>query len=141
MEWILWLLSLVRNAIRIYKYLVQGTIKMKDIRRIHKLATLFQVSVVLLSCMLSLMGVVVSHPLVHYAEYAVLAGVVSIPLTSLVMGITVFFSHNTLSNYVDEKAGQGMKRFSWRRSLRQIRQLVGRPSVVTSKPCRKKPAY
>ncbi|ODB82794.1 hypothetical protein A3193_18780 [Candidatus Thiodiazotropha endoloripes] len=125
MEWILWLLNLIRNAKRIYKYLIQGTNKMKDIRRIHKLVTLFQMSVVLLSCMLSLIGVVVSHLLLHYAEYAVLAGLVSIPLTSLVMAVAILFFHNSPSDSVNEMTGQGMSRSSWRCQLQQMRWLIG----------------
>ncbi|MBW9270240.1 MAG: hypothetical protein K1566_11420 [Candidatus Thiodiazotropha sp. (ex. Lucinisca nassula)] len=114
---------------------------MKGIRKIHKLITLCQVSLVLLSCIFSLLGVVVGHPLVRYAEYTVLAGLISIPLTSLAIGITVLFSHNSLSNSVDKKRGQGKGWFSWKRYLRQMHQLVDKSGVVTAKPCRKKPAY
>lgn len=114
---------------------------MKGIRKIHKLITLCQVSLILLSCIFSLLGVVVSHPLVRYAEYTLLAGLISIPLTSLVIGITVLFSHKSLSNSVAKKRGQAMGGFSWKRYLRQMRRLVDKPGVVASKPCRKKPAY
>ncbi|MEW8324003.1 MAG: hypothetical protein AB2606_15250 [Candidatus Thiodiazotropha taylori] len=123
------------------KNLYQGTTKMKGMRKIHKLITLFQVSLVLLSCVLSLLGVAVRHPLVHYAEYTVLVGLISIPLTSLVIGITVLLSHKSPSNNLDRKRGQEMGWFSWKRYLRQMCRLVCKPGIVTAKPCRKKPAY
>ncbi|RLW55488.1 MAG: hypothetical protein B6D76_03640 [gamma proteobacterium symbiont of Stewartia floridana] len=114
---------------------------MKGIHKIHKLITLFQVSLVLLSCSLSLLGVVVRHPFVHYAEYVVLAGLISIPLTSLVIGITVLLSRKSLSNFDNKKRGQEMGWFSWKRYLRQMCRLVCKPGIVAAKPCRKKAAY
>ncbi|MEW8628238.1 MAG: hypothetical protein AB2551_21010 [Candidatus Thiodiazotropha sp.] len=114
---------------------------MIDTCKVHKLITLFQVSGVLLSCLVSALGVVIDHPLVHYAGYAVLAGLASIVVTSLIMGVLLLLSRWPFSKSSDEKVKHRTAWLSWKKYQLFVREVVAKPGVVPAKPCRKKPAY
>jgi hypothetical protein len=65
---------------------------MAGITKWHKSATLFQVTVIIASLVVSSLGAVIEHPVTTYAWYLAMAAVASVFLTSLVMAGILLFS-------------------------------------------------
>jgi hypothetical protein len=122
-------------------FYIKGTLMMIDICKIHKVITLFQVSLVLLSCLVSALGGVITHPLVHYAGYAALGGLVSILLTSLVMSLILLMSsfHITETSRQDKKKTErGITGLSWKMYLLILRRAATEAGIEQARRCRNK---
>jgi hypothetical protein len=114
---------------------------MIDICKIHKVITLFQVSLVLLLCLISALGAVVTHPVIEYAGYALFGGLASILITSLIMGLILLMSrfHITETSRQNwKKTERGIAGLSWRMYLLILRGVATDSAVQQARQCRNK---
>ena len=115
--------------------------KMKELLKIHKFITLVQVSVILLTSAVSSLGVVIAHPLIHYAAYALLACLASIAVSSLAMGIAMYLSRYVYVTSSDGKSKRWSAWVSWKKSASIWHCVVTEHGVHSTGHCGKKPAY
>lgn len=65
---------------------------MINICKIHKSITLVQVAIIVISCLVSSLGVVSTHSVTVYAWYLAMAGIVSVITTSIALGIVLILT-------------------------------------------------
>ena len=114
---------------------------MIDICKIHKSITLVQVWIIMVSCLVSSLGVVISHPIVYYAWYCVLACSVTVIFTSLMMGIVFVLSRVTHTHFAHSKSKQGYGWLSWKNCALIWQSVIAKHNTALAGHYQKKPAY
>lgn len=65
---------------------------MINICKIHKSITLIQVVIIIVSCLVSSLGIVITHSVIIYAWYLALVGIVTVIVTSTTLGIVLILT-------------------------------------------------
>jgi hypothetical protein len=86
---------------------------MINICKIHKSITLIQVFIILVSFMVSSLGIMIDHPFLVYAWYLSLAGIATVILTSCLMGIAFGFARFSRAFLLPKKAKGGYGWFTY----------------------------
>ena len=114
---------------------------MIDICKIHKSVTLVQLAIMMISCLVSSLGVVISHSIAYYAWLSVLACMVSVILTSFIMALLFVLSRITHIHFTDGRPNQESGWLSWKNCALIWQSVITKHNAAVAVRYQKKPAY